>query len=66
MPTFFKFPERAGIIQDHAGHFIRRAALGVLEEVRVDLKGDRRIGVTEAMLDFGDGRAPAIMAEAQL
>jgi hypothetical protein len=42
VPTFFEFSQTAITIQDHVGHFIRRAALGVLEEMRVDLERDRR------------------------
>ena len=47
----------AATIQDQIGHFIRRGAFSVLEEMRVDLERYRRIGMAEAVLDFGDGRA---------
>ena len=48
----------AATIQDQIGHFIRRGAFGVLEKMRVYLERDRRIGMAEAVLDFGDGCAP--------
>jgi hypothetical protein len=42
------------------------ALLALLQEMRVDVKGDRRIGMTEPMLDLGNGAPAAIRAEAQL
>ena len=41
-------------IQDRIGHVVGRTALGVLEEMRVDLERDRRIGMAKAMLHFRD------------
>jgi hypothetical protein len=57
VPTFFEFSQALAAVKDHIGDFIRRATLGVLEEVRIDLEGDRRIGVAKPMLDFRDRSA---------
>jgi hypothetical protein len=65
-PLFSNFSQKGTAVKDQIGHFIRGGAFGVLEEMRVNLKRDRRDGVPEAMLNFGDGAPPAIRAEAQL
>ena len=44
-------------IQDRIGHVVGRTALGVLEEMRVDLQRNRRIGMADAVLDLSDRRA---------
>ena len=45
---------------------IGNAALTLLEEVRIDVKGDRGTGMAEAMLHLGDRSARCNQAEAQL
>src|ERR1700674_2795396 len=52
----FSFPELLAAVQAH-WPFHPPYCLRLLEEVRIDLERDRRVGMTEAMLHFGKGRA---------
>lgn len=44
-------------VQDIAGEPVCRVALDMFEEMTINLKRDGRVGVSESMLHFRDGRA---------